>query len=306
MRTLPATIRLETAFASGTPRVAVDPSQFGSAILNLAINARDAMPDGGTLRITTRNLELRPGDELARDGAGLEPGRYVVLEVADTGVGIPSAALDQVFEPFFTTKGVGEGSGLGLAMVYGFAKQSGGHAEVDSRLGEGTTIRLYFPEGRRAPACAGRTPTRSRLGPKAGSERILVVEDAADVRAAVTAQLAALGYAVQEAATGAAALAALRGGPHFDLMLTDVVMPGELQGPALARDRRGGAPGDARGVHDRLLGRRCAGGRAVAPQADPNARPIADGAPLARRAGPGTAPRRRRPPRNRFRCETAP
>jgi CheY-like chemotaxis protein len=185
------------------------------------------MPNGGRLLIETANIEL----DLAYAGedVGVVPGEYVMLAVSDTGTGMPPEILRKVFEPFFTTKGVGKGTGLGLSMVYGFIKQSNGHIKIYSELGRGTTIRMYMP---RSDGPTGADKPAVSAMPR-GTERILLVEDDGQVRSSVLAQLRSLGYAATEVAGPQAALERLSGTESFDLMLTDVIMPG-MDGPTLA------------------------------------------------------------------------
>jgi PAS domain S-box-containing protein len=226
-RTLGEQIEIEAMLADDLWTTDIDRAQLESALVNLCVNARDAMPNGGRLLIETKNTELDSAYALANPG--VVPGEYVMLAVSDTGTGMSPEVLDKVFEPFFTTKGVGKGTGLGLSMVYGFIKQSSGHVKIYSELGRGTTIRMYMPRGD-APAAAGE---RSDTVLPRGNERILLVEDDLQVRSAVLAQLRSLGYAVMEVTGGQAALDLLETGASFDLLLTDVVMPG-ISGPELA------------------------------------------------------------------------
>jgi CheY-like chemotaxis protein len=208
----------------------VDASQLTNALLNLAINARDAMPDGGKLTLETGNVEL--DEDYARSQSEVTPGPYVMIAVSDTGTGIPPELIDHVFEPFFTTKGVGRGTGLGLSMVYGFVKQSNGHIRVYSEVGNGTTIRIYLP---RAAAAAGARVAPSPAGTiKGEGERILVVEDDALVRSQVSAQLESLGYAIQAVSDAVEAFAALESDAVFDLLFTDVILPRGMNGRQLA------------------------------------------------------------------------
>ncbi|WP_065753985.1 CHASE3 domain-containing protein [Bradyrhizobium paxllaeri] len=206
----------------------IDASQLANSLLNMAINARDAMPNGGKLLLETRNVVL--DEAYAQGNPGVKPGPYVMLAVSDTGAGMPQDVLDKVFEPFFTTKEVGKGSGLGLSMVYGFVKQSGGHIRIYSEIGHGTTIKLYLPPARgqveAAPAAAPPLPH--------GNETIMVVEDDALVRNFVTAQLQSLGYRTVAAANGPAAMNLIEDGQAFDLLFTDVIMPGSMTGRELA------------------------------------------------------------------------
>ena len=221
-RVLGETIAIETHAAPDLWPTQVDPQQVENAILNLAVNARDAMPSGGRLTIAAANAPPDPD----------RPGDHVALTVEDTGMGIPAEILDRVFEPFFTTKPTGEGTGLGLSMVYGFVQQSGGDIRIDSVPGQGTRIRLLLPRSE-APV-----EPRQVLEPgivQGEGETVLVVEDSADVRQTVSEMLAQLGYRVLGAPDAAAALAMVRQGARIDLLLTDVVMPGELRAPELAR-----------------------------------------------------------------------
>lgn len=208
----------------------IDPSQLESAILNLSINARDAMPQGGRLTIETRNVSLSP--HYADEHLELAPGDYVCIAVSDTGTGIPAAIRGRVFEPFFTTKEKGKGTGLGLSMVFGFLKQSGGHVNLYSEEGEGTTIKLYLPRIRQAAAEPDSAP-REKAG-QGGSETLLVVEDDIAVREYVVAQLEAAGYGVRQAKDGPSALAILADDADIDLLFTDVMMPGGMTGRELA------------------------------------------------------------------------
>ena len=223
-RTLGEQIDLESSLAPRVWTVEVDQNHLESALLNLAVNARDAMPSGGKLTIETQNTYL---DEtyVARD-AEVRPGQYVMIAVSDTGCGMSKLTLSRVFEPFFTTKELGRGTGLGLSMVYGFVKQSGGHITIYSEEGEGTTVKLYFP---RHYASADRRDENSgdHEAPLAsGDEVLLVVEDDAEVRAFSVASLTELGYKVLETADADGALAILRSSARIDLLFTDVILPG--------------------------------------------------------------------------------
>jgi signal transduction histidine kinase/CheY-like chemotaxis protein len=207
----------------------VDPPLLETALLNLALNARDAMPDGGVLEIETRNIMVDEGAV-----AGCSPGSYVRLSVADTGCGMPPEVRDRVFEPFFTTKEVGKGTGLGLSMVYGFVRQSGGHIAIESAPGVGTTIALYLPKATQQPDA-----DEESIPPKAiptGSERILVVDDNEDLLKVTSAMLTTFGYQVSCARNGAEALRMLQGGQEFELLFSDIVMPGGMNGIELARE----------------------------------------------------------------------
>lgn len=228
-RTLSEQINLEVIRGGGLWSALVDPGQLETAILNLAINARDAMPSGGRLTIETSNVSL--DQDYAAQHDEVSPGQYVMVSVSDTGTGMDRTVVERAFDPFFTTKDVGQGSGLGLSMVYGFAKQSRGHAKIYSEVGEGTTVRLYLPR-----SIAGLTPhiePASEDAPR-GSERILVVEDDALVRDHVARLLRALGYEVALAVHAADAMTVLTEERPFDLLFTDVVMPGDMNGRQLS------------------------------------------------------------------------
>ncbi|MEG4127031.1 ATP-binding protein [Microcoleus sp. Pol14D5] len=233
-RTLPENIAIEVVRAGGLWKTEVDPGQLESALLNLALNARDAMPYGGSLTIEIANAAL--DDDYVIAEPGLEAGQYVLIAVTDTGGGIPPENLQQIFQPFFTTKEVGKGTGLGLSMVYGFVKQSGGHIRVYSEIGEGTSIKLYFPRSFAHNAeIALKRSNHIALG---GTEAVLVVEDDKLVRSYVVSQLKALGYSVFEAADAKGALEILNQSPDIDLLFTDVVMPGGMGGRELSEHAR--------------------------------------------------------------------
>ncbi|MCP4616491.1 MAG: response regulator [Bradyrhizobium sp.] len=235
--TLGEQIEIETALDPNLASAHLDASQLANALLNMAINARDAMPSGGRLKLQTRMVS--PEESGLDSEPAASPPRYVMIAVSDTGTGMPASVRERVFEPFFTTKQVGEGSGLGLSMVYGFVTQSGGHIRIDSEEGVGTTIRLYLPpaEGEVEKAVARPAPAAG------GSETILVVEDDALVRNFVTAQLTGLGYTAVATADGPAALEKLKNGERFDLLFTDVVMPGGISGRQLADEAEKIRPG---------------------------------------------------------------
>ena len=222
-RTLGEHIEVETVIAGGLWNTLADPVQVENAILNLAINARDAMPDGGKLTLEVANAFL--DDAYAAQYGDVNPGQYVMLAVSDTGTGMTPEVMSRVFEPFFTTKPEGKGTGLGLAQAYGFVKQSGGHIKIYSELGHGTTVKLYLPRTRRAE---DKTDIQANQPIEGGNERILVVEDDEGVRAAVVDMLTDLGYAVQRADSAEAGLKLLEGGARVDLLFTDVVMPGTI------------------------------------------------------------------------------
>ena len=237
-RTLGENVEIKLKLAPDCWAVVVDPAQLESAIANLATNARDAMPRGGQLMIATSNRHLDA--DYVGQYADLQPGDYALIEITDTGTGVPPEMLHRIFEPFFTTKGVGKGTGLGLSMVFGFMKQSGGHINVYSELGHGTTFRLYLPRTESAQAALQVNPAEPRRA-KGGHETILVVEDNPGMRRVVVRQLRELGYRVLEAENAAAALAILER-ERADLLFTDIVMPGETTGIELARVAAGRWP----------------------------------------------------------------
>jgi len=228
-RSLRGDIVIKTVLPATTCSVKVDPSELELAILNIAVNARDAMPKGGTLTITARPITLK-GEAQDEDLRG----EFVALRLADTGTGIPPEVLARVFEPFFTTKDVGKGTGLGLSQVYGFARQSGGTATVTSTLGKGTAITLYLPrtyEGAIAPVP---TPAPAVAAQAFGAGTVLAVEDNDEVADACAAYLAQLGYQVKSVSNAKAALDLLRAGERFDVVFSDILMPGGMNGVELA------------------------------------------------------------------------
>ena len=239
-RVLPDSIKLETAMLGGLWTARVDRASLETALLNLVVNARDAMPEGGTITIETANVRL-DADYMRSRRETLPPGRHVMVAVTDTGAGIDPAIRSRVIEPFFTTKARGEGSGLGLSMVDGFVRQSGGALQIYSEPGEGAAVKLYFPAVDAAPAADAPPPPAPGAG-ETPAARILLVEDEPEVRAAAAARLRRAGHAVTEAETGDAAAALFAEAGPFDLLLTDIVMPGALQGPHLARELRETAP----------------------------------------------------------------
>jgi len=232
-RTLGETIEINTVLANPLDKALVDPVQLQNALLNLAINARDAMQGGGRLTIETANVEL--DEDYARDYTDVNVGDYVLLSVTDTGIGMAPEILEHVFEPFFTTKSIGKGSGLGLSMVYGFVKQSGGHIRLYSESGRGTAINLYFPKALGLDETTETTRAEETM-PKAHGEVVLVVEDEPRVRQVTVQRLETLGYTVLEAENGPAALDLLAGPPVVDLVFTDMIMPGGMSGGDLARE----------------------------------------------------------------------
>ena len=233
-RSLGETIELETVSISGLWQVEADPNQLENALLNLAVNAKDAMEQGGTLTIETANARL--DEEYSAAHAEVAPGNYVVIAVTDTGHGMSRDTLARVFEPFFTTKEVGKGTGLGLSMVYGFVKQSGGHIKIYSEPNSGTTVKIYLP---RLLNAAGDDEKIEKTVDRGGQDHaILVVEDDHDVRAYTVEILRELGYRVLEAHDGAAALRLIEMlDQRFDLLFTDVVMPA-MSGRELADEAR--------------------------------------------------------------------
>ncbi|MEA3131493.1 MAG: hypothetical protein QOF46_3288 [Paraburkholderia sp.] len=229
-RALGETIKIETELSDDLWHVQADRNQLENALLNLAINARDAMQADGTLTVCATNRVLDPA--FCRGKPELSPGEYVVFSVTDTGTGIQPGILERVFEPFFTTKPDGHGTGLGLSMVFGFVRQSGGHTVIDSEVGRGTTVSLFFPR-----CCEPETAETvdQTATPGGGGETILVVEDDADVRLTAVEMLAQLGYKVLTASSGDAALEFIDSDVPIDLLFTDVVMPGQVKSVALAQ-----------------------------------------------------------------------
>jgi CheY-like chemotaxis protein len=225
--TLRGDILVETDVPLGLDAIEVDASQLELAILNLAVNARDAMPDGGTLRITAANRHVED------ERLGLA-GDYVVIEMADTGRGVPAEVLPRVFEPFFTTKPVGVGAGLGLSQVHGFIHQSGGAVEMESPPGQGAVVRIYLPAASRAAASDAAMQADPPCQP--GSERVLVVDDDADVAELACDLLESLGYSVTLTYRARTALDMITGGEPIDLLFSDVVMPGGMSGVELAEE----------------------------------------------------------------------
>ncbi|MDA8231615.1 MAG: response regulator [Magnetospirillum sp.] len=238
-RTLGEQIRVSLRAEGDLWPVLADAAQLEAAITNLAINARDAMPNGGWLSISARNTTL--DQAYVSEATDVQPGDYLLIEISDTGTGMAPDVLARVFEPFFTTKAVGRGTGLGLSMVYGFIKQSGGHIKVYSELGHGTAVRLYLPRAGEK-LVAESEAQREKNVPK-GTETVLLVEDNADVRRMVENQLTSLGYKVIAAEHGPAALSVLETGTPIDLLFTDVVMPEGMTGFELAEVARSHRPG---------------------------------------------------------------
>ena len=237
-RTLGETVSLDLALAPELWATLCDPHQLENALLNLCINARDAMPDGGRLTVATGNESVGEGHD-----PDLRPGPYVVFRVADTGTGMTSEVIARAFDPFFTTKPIGQGTGLGLSMIYGFARQSGGQVRVDSEVGRGTTMRLYLPRhlGQAEHADAAK---EGDVAPRAtAGETVLVVDDEPTVRMLVREVLEELGYAAVEAADGPSGLVVLRSNARIDLLVTDVGLPGGMNGRQVADAARDLRPG---------------------------------------------------------------
>ena len=235
-RTLGEQVALETHFAADAWPASTDPNQLESALLNLCINARDAMPDGGKLTIETANTHL--DERYVRDHDGLSVGDYVVVSVSDTGTGMSPQTAEKVFEPFFTTKPVGQGTGLGLSMIYGFARQAGGHVRIYSEIDQGTSVKLYMPRSRSELEVATED---SGSAPKGDGETVLVVEDDPSVRLIVLEVLEELGYEAIEAVDAQAALPVLQSNRRIDLLVTDVGLPG-MNGRQLAEVARQSRP----------------------------------------------------------------
>jgi CheY-like chemotaxis protein len=232
-RALGEGVEIETVVAGGLWNTFVDAVQVENALLNLAINSRDAMDGHGKLTIEAGNAFL--DDDYAARHAEVTAGQYVMLAVSDTGCGIPPEIIDRVFDPFFTTKPEGQGTGLGLSMVYGFVKQSGGHIKIYSESGQGTTVRIYLPRAREEEDIE----TQIDVGPATGgTETVLVVEDDEEVRLTVVDMLTDLGYHVLRAKDAQSALAIIESGAPIEMLFTDVVMPGTLRSPELARKAR--------------------------------------------------------------------
>ncbi|WP_309139470.1 PAS domain S-box protein [Siccirubricoccus sp. G192] len=239
-RTVGPEIKVEPALATGLWPILCDPNQLENAILNLCINARDAMPDGGRLTIGTANIRL---DERGARAQDLQPGEYVAISVTDTGTGMTPEVMAHAFDPFFTTKPIGQGTGLGLSMIYGFARQSGGQARIQSAPGAGTTVRIHLPrhQGKASEEEAQARPPEARRA--AAGETVLVVDDEPTVRMLVTEVLEDLGYAAIEAADGASGLKILQSDTQVDLLITDVGLPGGMNGRQMADAARQARPG---------------------------------------------------------------
>jgi signal transduction histidine kinase/CheY-like chemotaxis protein len=237
--TLGEQIEIDSMLAHDCAPALIDPSQLSTAILNLALNARDAMPNGGKLTLETKNVVL--DENYASMNSEVKPGNYVMIAVSDTGEGIPGTLLDKVFDPFFTTKDVDKGSGLGLSMVYGFVKQSNGHIKIYSEEGHGTAVKLYLPQ-----AAGVATAPAAEIGVSGGGhgdESILIVEDDALVREYVVTQISRFGYHTLTASNAAEGLAIINGAERIDLLFTDVIIPGGMNGRQLATEALKRRPG---------------------------------------------------------------
>lgn len=230
-RTLGEAVELKLQLVPDLWSVCIDPGQLENAILNLIVNSRDSMPNGGQLQLTARNAQ--PDATFFREHPDLAQGDYVVISVSDSGYGIPMQLVPRIFEPFFTTKDAGKGSGLGLSIVHGFTKQSGGAVTVNSVMGKGTTVSLYLPRNLVSEPVTPADTLINKIMP-GGTETILVVEDDTDLRATTTLALEALGYGVVEASNSAAAMQVLSAPARIDMLFTDVFMPGGMLGPELA------------------------------------------------------------------------
>jgi hypothetical protein len=237
-RTIGETIDLAIVASDDLWGTLCDPNQLESALLNLAINARDAMPDGGKLTISTANARL---DSVTADTPALSPGDYICIGVTDTGVGMSAEVAARAFDPFFTTKPIGQGTGLGLSMIYGFARQSNGHVTIDSKMGRGTSVRLYLPRHHGDSAAEHASAARAAEHAATG-ETVLVVEDEPVVRGVILEMLGEQGFRTLEAVDGPSGLQILRDHERIDLLVTDVGLPG-MNGRQLADQARETRPG---------------------------------------------------------------
>ena len=227
--TLGENVEITPLLAEDAWTALVDPNQLTTAVLNLALNARDAMPNGGKLALETSNIYL--DENYASMQSEVTPGNYVMMAVSDTGTGIPAALVERVFDPFFTTKEVGKGTGLGLSMVFGFVKQSGGHIKIYSEEGHGTSVKMYLPRATGLNQTAAEAAVSANV--EGGTETVLVVEDNSLVRRYVMTQIESLGYTTFEAANASEALQIIDATPTLDLLFTDVIMPGSMNGRQL-------------------------------------------------------------------------
>jgi nitrogen-specific signal transduction histidine kinase len=237
-RTIGETIDLQIAASDDLWWTLCDPNQLESALLNLAINARDAMPDGGKLVIATSNARI---ESVTAETPALSPGDYVCVAVTDSGVGMDAEVAARAFDPFFTTKPIGQGTGLGLSMIYGFARQSNGHATIDSKMEQGTTVRLYLPR-HHGDIATPHASTVRKLGQAASGKTVLVIEDEPVVRAVVIEMLAEQGYRTLEAVDGPTGVKILRSGERIDMLVTDIGLPG-MNGRQVADQARETRPG---------------------------------------------------------------
>jgi len=237
-RTIGETIDLEIAASNDLWCTLCDPNQLESALLNLAINARDAMPDGGKLTIATTNARL---GSVTVDTPALSPGDYICIAVTDTGVGMSAEVAARAFDPFFTTKPIGQGTGLGLSMIYGFGRQSDGHVTIDSKIGRGTSVKLYLPR-HHGDTAARHAPALRAAQHASTGETVLVVEDEPVVRGVILEMLGEQGYRTLEAVDGPSGLRILRTQQRVDLLVTDVGLPG-MNGRQLADQARETRPG---------------------------------------------------------------
>jgi len=228
--TLGENIEINAILAEDTAPALVDPGQLTTAILNLALNSRDAMPGGGQITLESSNVVL--DESYPGSTSEVAAGNYVMIAVSDSGCGIAARNLDRVFEPFFTTKEAGQGTGLGLSMVYGFIKQSNGHIRVYSEVGHGTTIKIYLPQAVESAPSPAEDSSKPHI--ERGDEAILIVEDDVLVRKYVVAQVQSLGYRTLVASNASEALAIIDNGEKIDLLFTDVIMPGSINGRQLA------------------------------------------------------------------------
>jgi nitrogen-specific signal transduction histidine kinase/ActR/RegA family two-component response regulator len=239
LRSLNESIEVDTDLALDAWPAHIDPNQLENALINLAVNARDAMPEGGKLVIRTQNVALEAANP---QHPGIERGRYVLVSVSDTGIGMRPEVLERAYEPFFTTKDVGKGSGLGLSSVYGFVSQSGGQIRIESAVGKGTSVHLYLPAAG-DEVLLGAADDSDQRPAEGGVESILVVEDDTLIRDVLESQLRSLGYTVSAACDGPSAVKALQSEIAIDLLLTDIVMPGGMSGIAVADRAREFRPG---------------------------------------------------------------
>jgi len=235
-RTLGETVETIIDHAPDVWPVSIDASQLEHALINLAVNARDAMPGGGSLTIKTSNAIL--DEEFAQKNDEVTPGEYVLVTVSDTGLGMPAEVLEHVFEPFFTTKEIGKGSGLGLSMVFGFVKQSRGHITISSEFGQGTSIQLYLPRSTETATQTAMNTEKNSIASETDTARILIVEDNSEVRQVSARILQGLSYETVEARNGDEALRHLQGDRRFDLLFTDMMLPGGISGAEISEEAK--------------------------------------------------------------------